>query len=114
MLIAIGINHFLKEMNFEKIVPPFIPFPEAAVYLSGAFEIFFGLGFLFEKTRRYAAIGWIVLLLAVFPANIYMYTSGLFPQYPDWLLLLRLAVQVLLIGLAVWIAHSPAHGEEVK
>ncbi len=49
ILTAIGINHFLNEMNFEKIVPPFIPFPEAAVYVSGAFEIFFELGFLFEK-----------------------------------------------------------------
>ena len=45
------------------------------VYISGAAEIAGGLGFLIPPARRTAALGLIALLVAVFPANVYMATN---------------------------------------
>ena len=106
LYVGIGINHFIHEANFEKIVPPFVPFRSQCVYVSGALEIVLGLLVLIKRFRRIAAMGLIVLLIVVFPANVYMYSSGLFPQFPQWILLLRLPLQLLLIVWAVWIYKS--------
>ncbi len=102
LYIGIGTNHFINPDKFQKIIPPFIPFPLACVYFSGLFEIIFGAGLLFKKYRRFAAIGLIILLIIVFPANLYMLTSGKFQQFPQWLLWLRLPLQLLLIAWA-WV-----------
>ena len=103
LLSGIGVIHFVRVEDFLKIIPPFVPFPLACVYVSGALEILFGLGLLVKRVRKFAALGLMVLLIAVFPANIYMYTSGLFPQFPDWVLLMRLPLQMVLIGWVWWI-----------
>ncbi|MFD2033740.1 hypothetical protein ACFSKL_03005 [Belliella marina] len=66
--------------------------------LAGAFEILFGIGLLSELTRHYAAFGIIILLIAVFPANLYMYQKGA-KGIPKWVLLLRLPLQ---FGLIAW------------
>ncbi|MBA3649439.1 MAG: DoxX family membrane protein [Chitinophagales bacterium] len=106
LFIGIGINHFIHVSNFLKIIPPYVPFPLAGVYISGIFEILLGAGLLIKRFRRYAAIGLILLLIAVLPANVYMYTSGEFPQYSQTLLLIRLPLQVILIAWAAWFAKK--------
>ena len=75
--ITTGIRHFTEPDWFLQIYPPFLPFGLAAVYISGFFEVLLGILLLIPKTRHYAAWGLIVLLIAVFPANIYLaYTNG--------------------------------------
>ena len=95
-----GISHFTKKNFFMKAMPPYIPNHEAVVVLSGIAEIIFGIGLLFQPSRSYAAWGIILLLIAVFPANIYMATSGKFKNIPQWLLWLRLPLQIVLIAWA--------------
>lgn len=68
----IGCKHFINPSFFLKIVPPYLAFHLELVYLSGGFEIIFGLGLLFKKTRFYASWGLVFLLIAVYPANIYL------------------------------------------
>ena len=68
----IGCQHFINPSFFLKIVPPYLAFHLELVYLSGGFEIIFGLGLLFKKTRFYASWGLVFLLIAVYPANIYL------------------------------------------
>ncbi|WP_435355172.1 DoxX family protein [Emticicia sp. SJ17W-69] len=92
-----GISHFTKKHFFVKAMPPYIPYHEAMVALSGIAEILLGIGLLFEVTKNYAAWGIILLLIAVFPANIYMATSGIFKKIPQILLWLRLPLQIILI-----------------
>ncbi|OUW37986.1 MAG: hypothetical protein CBD44_02195, partial [Flavobacteriaceae bacterium TMED184] len=72
--IYIGIKHFTDPDYFLGIMPPFLNWHLELVYLSGFFEVVLGLGLL-TKYRRYSALGLILLLIAVFPANIYLIVS---------------------------------------
>jgi len=94
-----GFMHFVKARLYIRIIPPYIPAPKLVNRIVGMAEMVLGLGLVFESTRSLAAYGIILLLIAVFPANLYMYqkeNKGL----PRWLLLLRLPLQLVLIGWA--------------
>ncbi len=96
-----------------RIVPPFLPAPFTLVYLSGFFEIAGGLGLL-SGVARLAAYGLIALLVAVFPANVYMALeparAGAAAVSP-LLLWLRLPLQVVLIGWLLWSTDSPQRAQ---
>ena len=73
--VVAGILHFVVPELYAQIIPPILPAPLALVYLSGVAEIAVGVGLLIPRTRRYAAWATIGLLVAIFPANVYMATS---------------------------------------
>ena len=99
--ISVGIKHFTEPEWFLQIYPPFLPFGLAAVYISGFFEVLFGIMLLIPKTRYYAGWGLIALLIAVFPANIYLaYTNGAAMDISAAVAWGRLPFQALFIGLA--------------
>lgn len=99
IFIAAGIAHFVWPGVFVRIVPPYLPYPEALVYISGAFELLGGIGVLVPSVRIYAGWGLILLLLAVFPANIHMALHpDAFPRIPAWTLWARLPLQFVLIA----------------
>mgnify|MGYP006983211615 CR=1 FL=1 len=75
--VVAGLLHFVAPTLYVQIIPPVLPAPLALVYLSGVAEIVVGIGLLLPGTRRYAAWATIAVLLAIFPANVYMATSGL-------------------------------------
>ena len=109
MYVVAGIFHFLVPGVYVQIVPPVFPAPLALVYLSGLAEIAVGIGFLIPRTRRYAAWATIALLVAVFPANVYMATSGVvvegIPGGGDPSALVRwgrLPLQAVLVLWAFW------------
>ena len=111
--IAGGIAHFVFTDAEIRIVPPYIPWPRAAVLLSGVFEIAGALGLLWPATRRIAAWGLFVLTLAVTPAHIYMLQQQeLFPSVPYWALVLRLPLQLALLVLIAWLGWRPARPAE--
>ncbi len=102
----VGIKHFIEPDYFLSIIPPYLPFHIELIYISGFFEILFGLMILFPKYRYYGSIGLILLLIAVFPANIYLAQSkeaqeaiGASQQIAIW----RLPIQGILIWIAYWI-----------
>ena len=74
--VVAGVLHFLRPHLYVQIVPPQLPAPLVLVYLSGLAEVTVGVGLLYSRTRQAAAWATIALLLAVFPANVYMATSG--------------------------------------
>ena len=105
--IVAGIGHFLKPAAYLQIMPPYIPFPLAMIYLSGACEALFGLALMIPKTSRLAAWGLILLLLAVFPANIHMALHpDQFSDIPKWILFARLPLQGVLILWAYWFTKA--------
>lgn len=73
--VVAGTLHFIKTDAYLRIMPPYIPWHLAMVRISGVLEILGGLGLLLSRTRRAAAWGLVALLIAVFPANIYMATN---------------------------------------
>lgn len=94
--IYFGIDHFINPEFYLSIMPPMFPLHLEAVYLSGLFEILGGVGVLIARTRSIAGWGLLVLLIAVYPANIYMaLTPEAFPDIPLFVLYFRLALQFL-------------------
>ena len=100
-----GINHFTDVVWYMKIMPPYLTYNKELIYLSGAFEIILGIMLLFEQTRFLSGWGLILLLIAVFPANIYLaQTNGAAMNISPALAWGRLPFQAVFIGLAYW--HS--------
>ena len=105
--IGVGTNHIINPNWFVRIIPPILPFKIAIVYISGIFEIILGSLLIFPKTRFIAGWGLIILLLAVYPANIYVaLTNGEAMDITPLIAWGRLPFQFVLIGLAYW--HSKA------
>ena len=103
--IGAGINHFINPDWFVRIVPPILPFKITIVYISGIFEVILGCLLIFPKTRFIAGWGLILLLLAVYPANIYVaLTNGKAMDTTPMIAWIRLPFQFVFIGLAYW--HS--------
>ena len=101
--IAAGMNHFVHPDFYLKIIPPYLPWHAALNYLSGALEVLLGALVLFPRFTRLAGLGLILLLIAVFPANVYMaLNSELFPTIPPAALLIRLPLQLVPILWAWW------------
>ena len=70
--ISLGVKYFTNQSCFLAIMPPYIPYHKFMIYLSGLLEIVFALMMIFKKTRFYGCWGIIILLIAVFPTNIYL------------------------------------------
>jgi uncharacterized membrane protein len=64
--------HFVIPKVYKRIVPPYLPAPEALVYASGVAEIAGGACLMSRSTRRGGGWWLIATLLAVFPANLHM------------------------------------------
>lgn len=105
-MVTMGVLHLLFPAPFVRVIPPYLPAPEALVAISGFAEIVGGLGLLSSRTRRVAGIWLIVLLVAVFPANVHMALNRSF-GLPAWLLWLRLPLQIPLIVWAWWASRRP-------
>ncbi|HUO86076.1 MAG TPA: DoxX family protein [Thermoanaerobaculia bacterium] len=85
------------------MVPPWVPQPQAVVFLTGLLEVAGAVGLLLPRTRRAAALGLILFLVAVFPANVHAAQQGvLLRGEPATPLLPRLLLQLLFIGLVWW------------
>ena len=102
--VIVGIKHFIEPEYFLSIVPPYLPYHLELVYVSGLFEVLFGILILLPKYRYYGAIGLILLLIAVFPANLYLAQNeiaqeaiGATQEIATW----RLPIQ----GILIWIAY---------
>lgn len=101
--ILAGINHFRVPRMYQKIIPPYFENKKFWNNFSGFLEIIFGIGLLIPQTSIYSAWALVLLLIAVFPANWYMYKNdkaslGL----SKTIRLVRLPLQLLLILWALY------------
>ncbi len=103
-----GISHFTNVAFFMAIMPPYVPYPLAAVYVSGVFEVLLAIGILIPVTREWSGNLLMLLTLAVTPANVHMWLHPeLFPDVSPTALSVRLVVQVLLLMLIWWSTRPP-------
>ena len=104
LFLCAGTVHLVNPRFFLPIMPPGIPWPMACIIISGVFELLGGVGLLVPSAtiRKLAGVGLILLLLAVFPANIYMAAAHIQVHGSQpWMAWARLPLQPILI-LAVW------------
>jgi uncharacterized membrane protein len=101
-----GFNHLINPEFYVRIIPPGLPAPEWLNLASGLAEIVLGVYVLEPRTRVYAAWGIIALLIAIFPANLYVALENVGPEGPgtgfgavNWI---RLPFQGLFIAWAWW------------
>ena len=97
-----GINHFWHTDFYLGIMPPYLPWHAALVYVSGAAEFALGLMLLSRRFERLAAWGMIALIIAVTPANLHMALHPELYQYSATALWWRLPFQLVLIAWAYW------------
>ncbi len=100
-----GTLHFTGPGRFLAMMPPWLPWHLALVYISGVLELLGAVGLMIPRTRRLAGLGLAALLVAVFPANVYVATSGgsvegLPPA--SWYYWARLPFQFVFIAWALW------------
>ncbi|HEX8267663.1 MAG TPA: DoxX family membrane protein [Pyrinomonadaceae bacterium] len=104
-----GATHFLMPGKYLEMMPPFIPAPLSMVYVSGFFEILGGIGLIVSWTKRVSAYGLIALLLAVFPANVYVALKNIqlggfmSDSFYQWV---RLPLQFVLIGWVLFVSKT--------
>ncbi len=101
--VVAGTNHFVNRDFYVGLMPPYLPAPLALVYLSGVLEILGGIAVLIPRVRALSGWGLVLLLVAVFPANLHMAMNpDSFPDISAVALYIRLPVQGLLIAWAYW------------
>lgn len=109
LLISSGALHLVKPEVYLPMMPPYLPAHLPLVYLSGVFEILGGAGLLIPQLRRWAGLGVIALLIAIFPANIHIVMNDV-PiaghDVPLWGHLLRLPLQGVMIWMAWWVSRD--------
>jgi uncharacterized membrane protein len=106
MFVFTAIAHFNRiKHDLARMVPPVFPRPLMLVYLTGALEFAGAAGLLLPRFASLAAICLVILLLAIFPANVRAARQGITlrgrPATPLWL---RAPMQLLFIGLLCWSA----------
>ena len=104
MLCFTALGHILFVPGMSMMIPPFIPFKTAMVYITGLVEIILGLALLFPSFRQVAGWSLIIFFVLILPANVYQALhhidlqkgdySGKGPEY----LWFRIPLQIFLIG----------------
>jgi len=70
MFLLIGFFHLMKPRKLTYMVEGMLPYPYLLVIITGIMEMLLGAGLLFPVTWNYAGWGLMLLLVAMFPANI--------------------------------------------
>jgi uncharacterized membrane protein len=101
-----GVAHFAPPMRVDliAIVPPRLPAPGLLVTVTGVLELLGALGLLLPVTRVAAAVCLLVLMLAMFPANVYASRMPNPPKSMTTRLSLRTATEVVFLAAAVAVA----------
>lgn len=101
-----GLGHFFAKDAFTAQVPPWVPFTDAVIYVSGIIEIAFALALLFAPPQWRPRVGWLLagFLVVIFPGNISQYVEqrDQFGLTSDGARLIRLFFQPAFVGWALW------------
>ncbi len=103
VFLLMGTLHFVRPKPFDAIMPKFIPreYRRPLTLISGFFELLGGVGVLLPFSRAWAGVGLLLLLIAVFPANVQMLLTARETKAPaaaQAALWIRLPMQ----GLLAW------------
>ena len=116
MFLFTGSTHFSGMKNdYAAMLPGFVPMNVWVIHLTGALQIAGAVGLLIPRTRRLAGICLVLLLLAVFPANVNAIINGIpFGGDAPTPLWVRAPMQLLYIGMVWWTSIKKDSMEEVE
>jgi uncharacterized membrane protein len=101
IFVIAGLFHFFKSDFYLHAMPPYLPYPEILVFMSGVAAVLLGVFVIIPQTSRFAAWGIIVFLILVYPVNFHMASHpDLFPTIPARLLWMRLPLQFVMMAWA--------------
>ena len=108
MFVLTGFAHFAPPLRRDliAIVPPRLLAPGYLVTITGLLELLGAVGLLLPVTRVAAAVCLLVLMLAMFPANVYASRMPHPPKSMTTRLALRTAMQVVFLAAVVAVAVS--------
>ena len=109
-MVVAGTMHFIIPGLYVRMMPDYLPDHLPMVYLSGFLEVSFGILLLVERCRRFAAWGIFALLIAVFPANVFLFQNQQIIPAPPFLHLLRLPMQGVFLLWAFWFTRPAKPG----
>ncbi|MFT7034511.1 MAG: putative membrane protein [Cyclobacteriaceae bacterium] len=105
-----GMNHFIDPEFYYSLIPPYLEYLHVINVLSGVLEIMFGVGLVFESTRKYSAYFIVIMLTAFIPSHVYfIQLGGCIPDglcAPPWVGWIRLLLIHPLMMLWVWFHRS--------
>ena len=104
MFLFTGTSHFTSmKYDFAAMIPAPLPNDLWVIYLTGVLEIVGAIGLLIPRTRKLAGICLVLLLVALFPANVYAALNEI-PLRGEAPTPLRLRgpIQLLFIGMVWW------------
>lgn len=106
MFVLTGVAHFAPPMRADlvAIVPPRLPAPGLLVTLTGVLELLGAAGLLLPATRVPAALYLLLLMLAMFPANVYASRMPDPPKSMTTRLPLRIGAEIVFLAAAVAVA----------
>lgn len=111
MLFA-GLGHFRATQTFLAQVPPFLPWRELIVQVSGVMEIVLALGLLLPQPHRArAGLALAAFYILIFPGNLSQYFTHTpaFGLDSDAARAVRLLFQPVLVAWALWCTGAYAH-----
>lgn len=106
MFVVTGVAHFVPAMRRDMIaiVPPQLPAPGVFVAVTGVLELLGAAGLLYPPTRVAATVCLFVLMLAMFPANVYAARMSNPPKSMASRLDVRTAEEAVYLAAAVVVA----------
>ena len=105
-----GVMHFINPDFYLAMMPPYLPWHEFLVYFSGIIEVVLGAMVVFGVQLRWAGIAMVLLLFAVFPANLHMALNPQnFPDVSTAALWGRLPFQVVFLLWVYFTLIKPEH-----
>jgi uncharacterized membrane protein len=104
MFLFTGSTHFsAMKHDYAAMLPGFVPMKVWVIYLTGALQIAGAVGLLIPRTRRLAGICLALLLVAMFPGNVYAAVNDVpFRGEAPTPLWLRTPIQLFFIGMVWW------------
>lgn len=103
LLVLAGVNHFVNPGFYVRLMPPYLPWHQSLVYLSGVAEVALGLALVIPKASKPAAWGIIGMLVIFLIVHVHMVVNAeAYPEVHVGLLWARLALQLPLIAWATW------------
>jgi uncharacterized membrane protein len=104
MFLFTGSTHFTAmKHDYAAMLPGFVPMKVSIIHLTGVLQITGAIGLLVPRTRRLAGIGLALLLVAMFPGNVYAAVNEIpFRGEPPTPLWLRTPIQLFYIGMVLW------------